>query len=69
MPPAAHRERWAWAAVALLLVLYVGLRMEAITHWAEVATPNGVVKAPVTFASVDHPFHVARAEIRAHAKA
>ncbi len=62
MPTAAHRERWAWAAVALLLVLYVGLRMEAFTHWAEVATPNGVVKAPVTFASVDHPFHVARAE-------
>jgi hypothetical protein len=46
-----------------LVALYVAVRMGAFALSAEVATPGGTTRLPTTYASVDHPFHVARAEI------
>lgn len=55
-------ERRIWILLFILLALYVAARMGLFAPSADVATPNGVVSLPNTFASVDHPFHVARAE-------
>ena len=54
--------RWMWALAFALLALFVAARMGAFSLSAEVSTPAGAVQLPHTFASVDHPFHVARAE-------
>jgi hypothetical protein len=53
---------WIWWSTFGLLALFVAARMGAFTLSAVVATPAGFVRLPVTYASVDHPFHVARAE-------
>jgi hypothetical protein len=49
-----------WLAFAAL-ALYVAARMGGFRLWADVATPAGSRWLPNTFATVDHPFHVARA--------
>ena len=54
--------RWKWALAFALLALFVAVRMGAFSLSAEVRTPAGTVQRPTTYASVDHPFHVARAE-------
>ena len=46
-----------------LVALYVAARMGAFALSAEVITADGTTRLPNTFASVDHPFHIARAEI------
>ena len=58
----SRAERWIWALAYGLLALYVTGRMGAFSISADVRTPTGLVHLPNTFASVDHPFHVARAE-------
>jgi hypothetical protein len=55
--------RWIWGLAFGLVALYVAIRMGALALSAEVVTPGGTVHLPNTFASVDHPFHVARAEL------
>ena len=54
--------RWTWALAFGLLAMYVAARMGAGTLSAEVATPRADIRLPTTYASVDHPFHVARAD-------
>jgi hypothetical protein len=56
----ASRIFWllAFAAVAF----YVAVRLGAFALSAAVGAASGPVRLPNTFASVDHPFHVARAE-------
>jgi hypothetical protein len=54
--------RWTWALAFGLLSLFVAARMGAFSLSADVITPAGTVRLPTTYASVDHPFHVARAE-------
>jgi hypothetical protein len=56
-------RRWLWPLAYLILVLFVFVRLGGLQLEAAVATPEGVVSLPNTFATVDHPFHVARAEI------
>jgi hypothetical protein len=46
-----------------LVALYAAVRMGAFALWAEAVSSGGAARVPNTFASVDHPFHVARAEI------
>jgi hypothetical protein len=55
--------RWIWWLAFGLVALYVAARMGAFAFSAEVLTADGTTPLPNTFASVDHPFHVARAEI------
>jgi hypothetical protein len=56
-------RRWIWGLAFGLVALYVAVRMGVFALWAEVVTPDGTTHLPNTFASVDHPFHVARAEV------
>ncbi len=52
-----------WWALICLLALGVAYRVGAFHLWDTVAGPDGRrVRLPDTFAAVDHPFHVARAE-------
>jgi hypothetical protein len=60
--PSAGSKRWLWWSAFAAVALYVAIRMGAFALWADVTTPDGVVRLPKTFASVDHPFHVARAD-------
>ncbi len=55
-------KRWWWLTWGAL-ALYVALRMGVFNLWAAVATPAGTIWLPDTFATVDHPFHVARADM------
>jgi hypothetical protein len=55
--------RWIWGLAFGLVALYVAVRMGALALSADVVTPEGTARLPNTFASVDHPFHVARAEV------
>ena len=52
-----------WGLAFGLVALYVAIRMGVLALSAEVVTPQGTTHLPSTYASVDHPFHVARAEI------
>jgi hypothetical protein len=45
-----------------LVALYVAVRMGLLALSADLVTSGGTARLPNTFASVDHPFHVARAE-------
>ncbi len=54
--------RWVWWLAYAGLALYVAARMGVFTLTVDVATPSGTIRLPNTFASVDHPFHVARAD-------
>ncbi|MFN2444589.1 MAG: hypothetical protein ABR606_03230 [Vicinamibacterales bacterium] len=56
--------RWDRLAVglSLLLALVVAYQLGMFHLWSRVATPDGEVWLPDTFASVDHPFHIGRAE-------
>jgi hypothetical protein len=56
-------NRWVWWLAFGALALYVAVRMGAFALQSEVITPSGPVELPNTYASVDHPFHVARAEV------
>lgn len=51
-----------WIALYGIVILYVAWRMQAFALWKPVTTPEGLLNVPNTFASVDHPFHVARAD-------
>ena len=59
---AISRTRWIWGAAFGLVAAYVAVRMGVFALSAETVTPAGPVALPNTFASVDHPFHIARAE-------
>ena len=59
---AAARWRWFWPLAFTGLALYVAARLGVFALAVEVPAPGGAVRIPNTFASVDHPFHVARAE-------
>ena len=63
MTPA--RQRNLRAAVWLLFFAafgcYAALRMQAFVLTGQVPLPGGITWLPNTFATVDHPFHVARA--------
>jgi hypothetical protein len=61
--PDRSRTRWAWWVAFGLVALYVAVRMGVFTLSAEAVSSAGAARLPNTFASVDHPFHVARAEI------
>ena len=61
--PSASGQRWFWVLAFVMVALHVATRMGVFALWDTVATPQGIVRLPNTFASVDHPFHVARAEI------
>lgn len=52
-----------WAIPFALLSVYVAARMGVLNLYASVPIGRSEVTLPNTFASVDHPFHVARAEI------
>lgn len=51
-----------WALIFVILAIYVVVRMGIWPFWVTVQGPNGSVTIPTTFATVDHPFHVARAD-------
>jgi hypothetical protein len=55
-------SRLFWAAAFATIAIYVAVRMGVFALSAEVPLPAGNVVIPNTFASVDHPFHVARAD-------
>lgn len=57
------RGRLLWPCAWVLLVFYVALRVGVFSLQVDVSTPAGRVSLPNTFATVDHPFHVARAEV------
>jgi hypothetical protein len=61
--PGTSPKRWVWGLAFGLVALYVAARMGAFALSAEVVAPQATTRLPNTFASVDHPFHVARAEI------
>jgi hypothetical protein len=46
-----------------LVALFVAVRMGVFALSAEAVNTDGAARLPNTFASVDHPFHVVRAEI------
>jgi hypothetical protein len=54
---------WTWGVAFALVALYAALRMGGAALTAEVVTSGGTTRLANTFASVDHPFHVARAGI------
>lgn len=62
--PENARERWQWLWWLAFagLALYVAARMGVFLPASDVVAPPGTVRLPNTFASVDHPFHVARAD-------
>lgn len=55
---------WRWFSLLAFaaLALYVAARLGVFALTGEIAAPSGDIRLPNTFASVDHPFHVARAE-------
>ena len=61
-----ERQRRIWATAWLLLFAafgwYAALRLQAFSLNSQVTLPAGTAWLPNTFATVDHPFHVARAE-------
>ncbi|MGH2614104.1 MAG: hypothetical protein ACRDJC_02595, partial [Thermomicrobiales bacterium] len=59
----ARATHWVWWLIFAVLIVYVATRLGAFAFSADVESPSGVVRLPNTFASVDHPFHVARAEM------
>jgi hypothetical protein len=52
-----------WTLPFLVVACYVALRMGAGGLWTEIDVGPSALHVPNTFATVDHPFHVARAEI------
>jgi hypothetical protein len=61
-PASKSHWHWIWPGAFIAVAVYVAARMGALTLWSDVPTETGVVSLPNTFASVDHPFHVARAD-------
>ncbi|MFT4037818.1 MAG: hypothetical protein QM692_06535 [Thermomicrobiales bacterium] len=61
-PPARWRAAWLWVLPFAALAVFTAWRMSLFTLTVPVSTPGGVQWLPNTFATVDHPFHVARAE-------
>src|SRR5690348_2839556 len=55
--------RLLWTVPFLLIAVDVAFRMGIANLWVNVAAPEGIIRIPNTFATVDHPFHVARADI------
>lgn len=54
--------RWLWLIAFAALALYVVARLGGFALTAEIGGQPGSIRLPNTFASVDHPFHVARAD-------
>lgn len=52
----------SWALLLGGLALFAAWRLQVFALTAPVPLPGGVAWLPNTFATVDHPFHVARAE-------
>ncbi len=53
----------AWAIAFVVFALWVGLRLNTFTIWTDVQLPDGqTVRLPDAYGTVDHPFHVVRAE-------
>lgn len=63
MPLTGRPIRWSWWAIFAAVALFVAVRMGAFSLTATFATPSGPLSLPNTFATVDHPFHVARAAV------
>ncbi|MDQ2652976.1 MAG: hypothetical protein M3Z20_08015 [Chloroflexota bacterium] len=63
MSPARQRivRAAAWLLLFAAFGYYAALRMHAFALTAPVLLPSGITWLPNTFATVDHPFHVARA--------
>lgn len=62
-PDAQRRQDRVWLLIVVVLGVWVATRLGAFHLWADVATNNGrAVRLPDGFASIDHPFHAARAE-------
>jgi hypothetical protein len=66
---AAHRSRfrgqpwtWAWIIAGLLVVIDTIVRLGLLDLMTTVRSGNSAVHLPAIYATVDHPFHVARAE-------
>ncbi len=60
----AREQRWyraVWLLLFAAFACHAALRMQAFVLTAQVSLPDGVAWLPNTFATVDHPFHVARA--------
>jgi hypothetical protein len=54
---------WLWAAMFILLAIFVANRMDAFTWFENVEVSNGVTeRLAAGYSSVDHPFHTTRAE-------
>ena len=52
-----------WVLILAALCGWVAYRLGLFDLWTTVAGPDGrLVRVPSTFAAVDHPFHLARAE-------
>lgn len=51
----------AWLLLFAAFGCYAALRMQAFVLSGPVSLPEGIIWLPRTFATVDHPFHVARA--------
>jgi hypothetical protein len=51
-----------WAVLFAAFGLYAALRLQAFSLSGQVSLPTGGEWLPNTFATVDHPFHVARAD-------
>lgn len=58
-----NTSRWLWRLAFIVLAIYVAARMGAFALATEIETPGGLTTVANTFASVDHPFHVARADL------
>jgi len=66
-PKSRRLRRWSpaaiWAVAFLGLAVWVGSRLEVFSVWQTVQLPDGsTVRLPDTYGTVDHPFHIVRAE-------
>ena len=60
---AGKRRHHVWLLIVVVLGVWVAARLGAFHLWADVpSTAAGTVRVPDGFASIDHPFHAARAE-------
>jgi len=60
--PAGQAWSWVWIVLGLLIVAETVVRLGLLDLMATVRSGNGSTRLPAIYATVDHPFHVARAE-------
>ena len=62
--PSGASRIWRWFTLLAFAAVaaYVAVRLGVFAPTVEIAAPSGDIRLANTFASVDHPFHVARAE-------